>query len=273
VLLTMPRQPRPETLGRQSFFQRMCGRLAPSRRHRPLLGTIEHEDIIEPLVSPSWANGCANSEEIVGGVEDCPDRILVTLVGLSGDVLWGPQPVRNKIVFGNLRRLVSQALLHPADSLSIVHDSIKVDMSSELDIRVFGSQVQFSLIKQEFQAPYAQGVLYEPGCYQLTHGVILSSGLSTSSADIKELPGNTMIRVRLALLIEEEQRIRGHVCEYKSSCHSTANACDGWISLATTHPALTLYDHDIPNEWARQIDEDFWASDILADLTTWASDI
>jgi hypothetical protein len=213
-----------------------------------MLGEITEEEYVPISSAPAWAS--SGSTHNLKEIQNCADGLIVTMVGLNGEVLWGPRAVPENTVVGNLRRLVSQDLSWPPDALTLVHSSKEVGLSDELDARVFGRDVLFYLIKSAPKEPDVDGVRYCPGLYKVTHAVTVGSGLSTFSQDLQELPFGTLVRVSAVILVEEENRVRGYVCEYTTKddrlrSHPVRDR-SGWISLADTQDGT----------WVQSVDED-----------------
>jgi len=280
VFLAMSQYQREETLGRQGLFKKLCRLMAPSRVRQPLLGEITIEEVPSSVRSaPAWMASSRPTENS-NDIQNCSDGLIVRMVGLSGELLWGPRAVPENIVLGDchrldyidLRRLVSQDLCWPADSLTLVHSSEEVSLSDELDACSFGTNVLFYLIKsapiepgdewpwctydegvtkwpwctydQVTNGHEVQGVRYGPGLYQVTNDVTVGSGLSKFSQDLQELPAGALVRVSAVILVEEEDRVRGYVYQYTMedvrmsggllARGRSACPCNGWISLADT---------------------------------------
>jgi len=212
--------------------------MAPSRVYQLRLGELTTEDVPQSYpAQPTWMPRCEHTEHL-DEFAKCSDGPVVSMLSLSGEVVWGPRTVPDCIVVGSLRNLVSQELSWPPDALTIVHSSETLELSVELSACLFGKTISLYLIKHAYQDPVAQGVRYVPSMYAVVDEVTVGSGLSTFSQDLHELPVGALVRVSVTILIEEEQRVRGHISEYILQEEDTGIVevypCDGWISLADT---------------------------------------
>lgn len=236
-------------LGRQSCCAKLCG-LFSRRGGRLALGDVNVVNHIQhqPQRPLLWQDGTFDE------ISNCSQGIVVTMIALSGEVLWGPRTVPDKIIFGTLRSLVSHELSWPADGLTIVHSSTchtspVVDLNAHLDCVAYGPRVEFLLTKVQ-KDTCVFGVEYTPGWYCVSNEVAVTEGLSTSSQDIIEIPVATYVFCDQVLAIEEEQRVRGHVSAWAHDAVRTA--LNGWVSLVDTTDG---------HNWAVRCDQEIFRGD------------